>query len=210
MDGFEGPFRFEIDSEGTDIPWDTLDESIKRELLSDGNITEKTSKVYLFKIIVSPYHRRLERHHKWEQVTRIFIEARVGHSLMRLGGISPRNKRSIHARQIDMGFDVKGEGEINLFELARFKLIISRHVKEKSSETRMAILSSCTKKVAKWVYSRGWPYLDYKKFVYVAVPDFTPVDDRYLAVFIKAVRKDNIEVTQVAVHGHHVQLGSAV
>ncbi len=69
MNGFEGPFRFELDTEGTALPWETLDSTIKEELLSDGNISQESSKVYLFKMAVMPNEHRIEKHHDWTLVS---------------------------------------------------------------------------------------------------------------------------------------------
>ncbi|ATE62096.1 hypothetical protein [Thauera sinica] len=206
MDGFEGPFRFELDAEGTVLPWETLDPTIKAELLSDGNISQESSKVYLFKMAVMPNDYRIEKHHDWQKVSRLFVQATVGHDSMKLGGISPRNKKAANARQLDMGFDGRLEAEANLFSMAKVKLVLSNFIKKNATADRMAVLSSCTKKIAQWVYSSAWPFIDFKKYVYVAVPDLIPADQRYLKVSIKVVRKGNIEITQAGVHEHTVHL----
>ncbi len=125
---------------------------------------------------------------------------------MKFGGISPRNKKASGARQLDMGFDGKLQAEAKLFSMAKVKLTISNFIKTNSTADRMAILSSCTKRVAQWVYSSAWPFIDFKKYVYVAVPAGVPTDQRYLKVSIKAVRKGNVEITQAGIHEHTVRL----
>lgn len=206
MEGFEGPFKFDIDTDGTNIPWDKLDPKIKQELLADGSVSEDSSKVYVFKIAVLPSDHIIEKHHDWQKVSRVFIQAKVADHSIKISGISPRNKKSKYAGQLDMGFDGRLDVDANLFSMARAKLVISSFTKQNSSEQRMAILSSCTKKIAYWVYSRGWPFIDFTAYVYVAVPNATPADLRHLKVSVKAVRKGNVELTQVGVHDQQVQL----
>jgi len=205
MQGFEGPFRFEIDTDGTELPWESLDPNIKAELLSDGTLKESSSRVFLFKIAVAPSTYRLEKHHDWSKVSRLLVQAKVENG-MKLGGIAPRDKSVSNARQMDLGFDGKLKAEISLFSMANLKVALSHFAKNNATATRHGLLSSCTRRFAQWVYSHGWPFIDFKSYVYVAVPESVPPSSRRLEVAIKALRKGNVELTQVGVWGHLVRL----
>ena len=206
MDSFTGPFKFDIDDEGTPVEWGSLDKEIKEELLHDGRISEEDSTVYMFSITADPCDTSLEKHHDWQKVTRVFIEAKVGHKSMKIGGISPRNKKSEHAAPKKSPDAAKGDAKINLFNMAKVTLTISNMVKNNATVQGMAILSGHTGKSAKWVYSKGWPYIEFRKHVYVAVPKRIPKKDRLLKVSIKPVRQKNIPLTMASVFEHPVTL----
>ncbi|MCE2028691.1 hypothetical protein [Sessilibacter corallicola] len=135
MDSFAGLFKFDVD-DGTQISWESLDSKIKEELVLDGKIDENNSKVYMFSITVGSCEQKLEKHHDWSKVTRLFIEVKVGHKSMRIGGISPRNKKSKHAPQHEFPFDAKAGVGVDFFSMARFKLSISNFVKKTQLKTR--------------------------------------------------------------------------
>jgi hypothetical protein len=200
MNGFEGPFRFDIDTHGTDVPSPDLSEVVHSELEADGKYNPSNSKIYLFRIAVSEVETKIEKHHNWSEVLRIFIQAKVAVPQIQIVGVSPRNKRAKDVNQGDLGLDVmaNAEAEGSLFDLFRFKLNISNFVKQNASENKYAVLNSFTKRSAQWVYSRAWPFLDFTKYLYVVVPNDLEAEKRFIKVSVKAVRKGNVELSQVA------------
>jgi hypothetical protein len=109
-----------------------------------------------------------------------------------------------NAQQTAMDFMGGFEGTGSLFEMLKFKLNISSTVKNLSTESRYAILSSYTKRMAQWVYSTAWGQLGYETYVYIAVP--RDLSDRVMYVSVNPVRKGNKSITHAAVYEHAVAL----
>lgn len=199
MNGFQGPFSFEIDKEGTEVPWDKVSQVVLGELEEEGKHNAENSKIYTFRIAVLEGSRRLEKHHDWASVSRVCIQAKIESSEMKLAGVSPRNKLASEARQHDLGLDATAEAHGSLFDLLKFKLTLSGYAKQQAHEHRYSVMNSFTKRSSQWIYSRAWPFLDFVKYLYVVVPNDLPSEKRMVKVSIKAMRKGNVELTQTGV-----------
>ncbi|KQP15566.1 hypothetical protein [Pseudorhodoferax sp. Leaf265] len=206
MNGFEGPFHFVVDDEGTEVPWDQVSDAVRAELEEAGRHNPENSKLYSFKVAVLEHPHRLEKHHDWSAVSRVCIQVKLPSSAMTLAGVSPRNKKASDVFQNDLGIDATVSAEGRLFDLLNYKLNLSSFAKQNASEQRYAVLNSFNRRVAQWIYSRGWPFLDFTKYLYVVVPNGLSAERRVIKVSVKAVRPKNVELTQVGLFEEPVSL----
>jgi hypothetical protein len=210
MYGFEGPFQFDVDDEGTIVPFDQLSETVKSAIKNDPEITRTNSKVYRFRIGVSPATRPIEKHHDWANVSRLLVETRVGSRRMKIVGLYPRDEKVGHISQHDLDFVTTLKGDVNLFEVAKFKVnlsnALSQVVKSLATENKYGILSYFTDKVAKWVFSRGYKSISFELYLYLVVPNEITENQRQIYVNIVPLRQKNKQITQASLWDHQVKL----
>jgi hypothetical protein len=206
MHGFSGPFRFDVDSEGTLIPWAQLDEDIRVTLIKGERFTEKNSNVYRFRIAVISTDRQMERHHDWSKVNRVCIQAELPAPGLAIAGVYPRDKKVAELSQTDMAYMVSLQGQVRLFDVLRLRLTLSSSAKRLARQDRFAVLSSFNSNVAQWVYSPGWDSIGFDAYLYVAVHKSVEEKHRAVYVSIKPTRKGDKVLTQAQVWRHTVQL----
>jgi hypothetical protein len=210
MFGFDGPFKFDVDDEGTAIPWNKVSEPIQREISKGGQLTADNSKVYYFKIMAVAKHGHPPGNgYDWKEINRVSIETKVGTASMKIVGISPQSRRSSNLAQEPLPFDAAVEAEVNLFEAGKgsfrikFGDLVSRFVRPNS----YAVMASNNKKRAQWVYSKDWDKTDFEAFMYIVVPNKVKKSSRFVQVKIIPTRKGRVPakiVSQALVDGHIV------
>ena len=210
MLGFDGPFRFDIDHEGTVVKRSELEDVIRDEIARFGEFTDKNSKVYRFRTIICPDTVEKQKHHDWSQVSRLLIDARPNFKQMKIVGIYPTNKKVGQEDQEEFPLIKTLRGEVNLFNFVRFKLNlsgnISKIVKQRSKKDDYAILAGMNNRCAQWVFSTGWEGLNLDFYLYILVPNSIPERSRYLIVNIIPVRSRSKQITLASVYDHRVQL----
>lgn len=206
MQGFEGPFEFDIDSEGTKMSWDHLPEPIKEELTEDGHFTSENSNIWLCKVVSLSTNIAKQRHHDWARVNRVFIDVKPSSKHIKIFGIYPEQVKSIQIHQEELNLPSSFEGQVSLFEALRFKLKISDTVKLWSAKNRYAVLGNCIHGHAQWVYSSGWDKTYFKMYLYIVVQNNLPESDRNIFVTIKPTRKGNKVLSQVCIWERKISL----
>lgn len=199
MHGFSGPFEFDLDTEGTVVGWDKLDKHIRSDLSTDGQFTEKNSKVYFLKTAVRSTERTLEKHHDWKKVNRLCIQADTPAKGISICGIYPRDKRVRDIPQTELGYIPSIKGSAKLFNSLEFKIDLSSFAKLLSRSDRYAVISAYTKRFAQWIYSPGWDGVDFAMYLYAAVLNELPPEQKYLQISVKPLRKGNKVLSQAAI-----------
>lgn len=208
MEGFSGPFRFDIDTQGTEIEKDKISSDIKAALEQVHKLNLDNSKVYFCGIVVAPDAHCVERYHDWSKIKRVCIDVRPATPKIPILGIFPGNIRVEHVRQKQMSFLGGLEATASLFGMARFKLKLSERVKQlaHSGIGGFAVMSFFNRNKAQWVYASAWEQIGYQMYLYVAVPNSITSKDRQIFVSINPLRRHNKSVSQVAVFDHPVKL----
>lgn len=208
MRGFEGPFEFDIDEEGTAVPWDGADAALLEALEKEGRYTRENSTLFEVRVAVLPRPDRVEKKHDWSRIRRIFVEAKTGSHSMSIRGISPVSKQIAEIPTAEMPF-LKAMAGAKLFESLQFKLKVSGPVKQFARSNRYAVISFYSKRSAQWVFSEGWEDLGFRLCLVVVVPNDLPQDKRSLLVSVKPTWRQNLFLTQVAVWGRQVRLSGS-
>ncbi|MEK6782327.1 MAG: hypothetical protein AABY93_11505 [Bacteroidota bacterium] len=203
MKGFSGPFRFEIDENGTLIQFNELDQVILKTLSSDG-ISSLNSKIYKVKISAFADLNSVQKNHDWAKVKRIFIEINSKSKSVYIVGIYPREQKSKGITQTELDFIKTIKGNIKLFNALQFKLSVDNPVKLLARLDRYAVLSSFSNRKAQWVFSEGWEELEFKLYIYIVIPNALDKDEKYIDLIIKPTLKKNKELKNVSVWNRKV------
>lgn len=206
MLGFQGPFEFAIDEEGSVVNWDRVDEHIRTDLTKDGQFTEENSTIYFSKIAVRSTEHVREKHHDWAKVNRLCIQADTPPKGISICGIYPRDKRMRTLSQAELAFVPSLGGEAKLFNTLEFKFNLSNPAKLLSRADRFAVLSTYSKHFAQWVYSPGWDGIDFELYLYAIVLKSLPPEEKYYQITIKPLRKGNKVLTKAGVWRQPIRL----
>lgn len=202
MQGLKGAFRFEIDKEGTPVSWDELDATIKEKLAAD-NIDESSSKVYRIKVAIEKGMIQMQRKDVWENVRRVFIEAKPVTEKVKIAGVYPQTEIAVDAHTDTL---IPAGTVINqrLFKQMEFKLDAGETAKRYSRRDRNSVIAAQTKTCAQWVFSDGWAKNEFELYVYTVVPNDLPEEKRYLEVNIKPTAKGTEVLNSLCIWQHQV------
>jgi hypothetical protein len=202
MQGLTGAFRFEIDEVGTPIPWDELDATVKEKLAAD-QVDESTSKVYRFKVTTTKSEIKKQRKDVWENVRRVFVEAKPVTEKVQIAGVYPQSEVAVDAHTDTL---VPAGTVINqrLFTQMKFKLDAGEYAKRYSRRDRNSVIAAQTKTCAQWVFSDGWDKNEFELFVYAVVPTDLAENKRYLEVNIKPATTGSEVLNSLCVWKHKV------
>lgn len=189
MNGFEGPFEFDIDDEGHRIEWEQLDGAVRDELTKNNTYSRETSSIYEVRVAVLAHPQHVQKHHDWKKIKRVFVESRVGSPRMAILAISPTTKHWSETANAEMDFLKFLAGE-RLFDSKQFKLKPAFAVKNFARSDRFAVLSFFSRKVAQWVFSEGWHDLGFRLALVVVVPNDLDSNARKLVFSVKPTYKE--------------------
>lgn len=192
MIGFNGPFRFAVDEEGTPVKWTDLPEAIQQALEANTADTNCAT-VYRCAINVFSEERPRQRHHDWCKIKRVFVHALTPNASLKFLGIAPGNMLAEKSNSPEIGLGVG----VRLFDLLQFRLSISNVVKLFATQSRYSVLSNHSKKEAQWVFSDGWLTPDFQLYMYLLIPDDLKAPQRHITISVKPVIRHNRTLTNV-------------
>jgi len=185
MNGFMGPFEYEID--GVIHSWDSLDDYIKKQMEAS-KFTKENSTIYLCNVCVIQSDSLRQKNHDWAKVKRIFFNINVPNRNMNIIGIHPTNRKKGESADNEIPFI---KTKVNLFKMLQFTLSLDGFVKLFSRQDRYSVMANFNRRQAQWVFSEGWEGIDFQLYLYIVVPNKIADTEKYIEVSIKSVRRRN-------------------
>jgi hypothetical protein len=205
MQGFEGPFRFNVDDQGTKCSWDDVPNQYTKELRKEGNYTKQNASIYFARIAVSPVESAPEKNNDWAQVRRVLVEASCADRKIKILSYAPGDRKVETNRQTQMEYGFSGGDD--LFQLLPFKINLSRKTKHHATEQRFEVLTSCVNRTVQWVYSPAYVALQFPMYIYAVVPNDLDKSSRNMNVKVSPLRKGNKKINSASIFDKKVMLG---